>query len=228
MSTETEVCQLRRQDSQDSRKLNETLPIGYMWSGRRLTKIHTTSHPHHIWPDAWTRIGKAAQKKRGSNNGPSRNQNSIMPEIWGKFILLIQVTKITSVSSRMQGESWRHQRLREHHVKESHPKPAFGRPSFRKREIQGIWSRHRSQLYWWNGWIHKTKNWFLNKSASQRSQCREGTEFCGVLQFVRPTSHASRRTKRNTQKRWDHKSYNGLRLPRRPTSHASRRTKRNT
>ena len=63
MSTETEVCQLHRQDSQDSRKLNETLPKGYMWSGRRLTKIHTTSRSHHIWPDAWTRIGKAAQKR---------------------------------------------------------------------------------------------------------------------------------------------------------------------
>ena len=31
--------------------LNETPPNGYMWSGRRLTKIQTTSRPDHIWPD---------------------------------------------------------------------------------------------------------------------------------------------------------------------------------
>ena len=29
----------------------------------RLTKIQTTSRPDHMWPDAWTRIGKAAQRR---------------------------------------------------------------------------------------------------------------------------------------------------------------------
>ena len=43
--------------------LNETPPKGYMWSGERLTKIQTTSRPDHIWPDVWTRIGKAAQRR---------------------------------------------------------------------------------------------------------------------------------------------------------------------
>ena len=43
--------------------LNETPPKGYMWSGERLTKIQTTSRPDHIWPEAWTRIGKAAQRR---------------------------------------------------------------------------------------------------------------------------------------------------------------------
>ena len=42
--------------------LIETPPKGYMWFGRRLTKIHTISRPDHIWLDAWTRIGKAAQR----------------------------------------------------------------------------------------------------------------------------------------------------------------------
>ena len=40
--------------------LNETTPKGYMWSGRRLTKIQTTSRPDHMRPDAWIKIGKAA------------------------------------------------------------------------------------------------------------------------------------------------------------------------
>ena len=43
--------------------LNESPPNGYMWSGERLTKILTTSRPDHIWPDAWTKIGKAAQRR---------------------------------------------------------------------------------------------------------------------------------------------------------------------
>ena len=34
-----------------------------MWSRERLTKIQTTSRPDHIWPNAWTRIGKAAQER---------------------------------------------------------------------------------------------------------------------------------------------------------------------
>ena len=29
----------------------------------RLTKIQTTSRPDQIWPDAWKRIGKAAQRR---------------------------------------------------------------------------------------------------------------------------------------------------------------------
>ena len=38
-------------------------PKGYMWSGWRLTKFQTTSRPDHVWPEVWTRIGKAARNK---------------------------------------------------------------------------------------------------------------------------------------------------------------------
>ena len=41
----------------------ETPPKGKMWSWRRLTKIQTTTRQDHSWPEAWSRIGKAAQKK---------------------------------------------------------------------------------------------------------------------------------------------------------------------
>ena len=36
-------------------------PKGYMWSGGRLTKIPSTSD--HVWPEVWTKIGKAAQNR---------------------------------------------------------------------------------------------------------------------------------------------------------------------
>ena len=47
MSTETGVCQIHGQASQDL----------------RYTKIQPTSRADHTWPDAWTRIGKAAQRR---------------------------------------------------------------------------------------------------------------------------------------------------------------------
>ena len=36
---------------------------------KRLTRIRTTSRPDHIWPDAWTRIGKAAQRREKTRMG---------------------------------------------------------------------------------------------------------------------------------------------------------------
>ena len=43
--------------------LKEKPPKGYMWSGRRLTKIQATTRPDHIWPEVWTNIGEAAQNR---------------------------------------------------------------------------------------------------------------------------------------------------------------------
>ena len=41
----------------------EKPPKGYMWSGVRLTMIQTTARPYHVWPEVWTKIGKAAQNR---------------------------------------------------------------------------------------------------------------------------------------------------------------------
>ena len=42
--------------------LKEKTPKGKMWSGR-LTKIQATTRPENVWPEVWTKIGKAAQKR---------------------------------------------------------------------------------------------------------------------------------------------------------------------
>ena len=34
-----------------------------MWSRVKLTKIQTTTRPDHVWPEVWTKIGKAAQNR---------------------------------------------------------------------------------------------------------------------------------------------------------------------
>ena len=43
--------------------LKENPPKGYMWSGRRLTKIQSTTRPDHVWPEVWTKISNAAQNR---------------------------------------------------------------------------------------------------------------------------------------------------------------------
>ena len=43
--------------------LNEKPPDGYTWSGRRLTKMQTTSRSDHLWPAIWSKMSKAAQRK---------------------------------------------------------------------------------------------------------------------------------------------------------------------
>ena len=41
--------------------LKEKRPKGFLWS--RVRKVQTTTGPDHVWPEAWTKIGKAAQKR---------------------------------------------------------------------------------------------------------------------------------------------------------------------
>ena len=43
--------------------LKEKTPKENVWSGERLTKVQTTSRPDHVWPEVWTKIGKAAQNR---------------------------------------------------------------------------------------------------------------------------------------------------------------------
>ena len=58
-----EVCLIHGQVFAKFTLLNETPPKGYLWSGRRLTKNQTTARPDHVWPEAWSRLGKAAQRR---------------------------------------------------------------------------------------------------------------------------------------------------------------------
>ena len=48
MSIRARICQIREEDSQSS-LLKEKCPKGYLWSGRRLTKIQTTFRPDNAW-----------------------------------------------------------------------------------------------------------------------------------------------------------------------------------
>ena len=43
--------------------LNERPLDGYTWSGRRLTRKQTTSHPDNVWPDLCMHMSDAAKRK---------------------------------------------------------------------------------------------------------------------------------------------------------------------
>ena len=109
----------------------------------------------------------------------------------GKFILLIQVTKITKTSSSMQGESWRHQRLRQHHVKESSPKPAFA-------EIDES-TRQRIDFS-----THRIEKGHIAENEKNSVVC-----YKLFAKQVKPR----KRPNVTLRKRRGHKSYNALRLP---------------
>ena len=49
--------------------MGEKPPKGYTWSGERLTKVQTPTRPDHIWPEVWTKIGKAAQNREQTGMG---------------------------------------------------------------------------------------------------------------------------------------------------------------
>ena len=43
--------------------LKENFPRDTYGPGERLTKVQTTTRPDHVWPEVWSKIGKAAQNR---------------------------------------------------------------------------------------------------------------------------------------------------------------------
>ena len=65
--------------------LKEKPPKGYMWFGKRWTKIQTTTRPDHVWPEVWTNIGNAAknrEKPEGAKEKPKLNNARRMRGIY--------------------------------------------------------------------------------------------------------------------------------------------------
>ena len=85
MSTKKEACQIRGQASRDLccwTRLLQRIDVVQGGGGeeRLTTTIQATSRPDHIWPDAWTRIGKATQR-REKQGWEIEKPNSNMPDI---------------------------------------------------------------------------------------------------------------------------------------------------
>ena len=59
-----EVCQIFGKDSQCSLYLKRNLQRDVCGPGERLTKIQATTRPDYLWPETWSGMSKAAQKKK--------------------------------------------------------------------------------------------------------------------------------------------------------------------
>ena len=64
MSIRASIWQADGEDLQSSLCCKRKPPKGYMWSEGRLTQIQTTTRPDYVWPEVWTKIGKAAQNRQ--------------------------------------------------------------------------------------------------------------------------------------------------------------------
>ena len=62
-STRTGICHILGQDSQNSLYWKKNLLEDTCGPGRDSQKIQTTTGPDHVWPEVWTKIGKAAQNR---------------------------------------------------------------------------------------------------------------------------------------------------------------------
>ena len=115
--------------------LKETPPKGYMWSGERLTKIQTTLHPDHVWPEAWTRIGKAAQRKE-NKMGTRKTKAQVIENARRKLE--------TPMAPAMPCKRTIFQSLQS------------GNRCFKNSQSQCIWGKDKIQLYCRSTRIHET------------------------------------------------------------------------
>ena len=68
--------------------LSENPPVGFMWSGERLTKRQATSRPDHLWPELWRGMSKNAKLREKHKWAIVKNQSSIMQEDYGESVSL--------------------------------------------------------------------------------------------------------------------------------------------
>ena len=104
-----------------------------MWSGVRLTKIQTTSRPDHIWPDTWTRIGKAPQRREKQKWAIEKPKLEHARKLRGIYSIDPSGEEYKDII-KMQDESWKHQRQRQCHAKERSLKHAYGKPLCQKQK----------------------------------------------------------------------------------------------
>ena len=61
-------------------------PSGYLWSRERRTKIQATARPDYLWPEMWSGMSKAAQKKEKEEWALEKPKL----EVWEAFISSIR------------------------------------------------------------------------------------------------------------------------------------------
>ena len=80
--------------------LKEKPPEGYMWSWRRLTEIQTTTRPDYVWPEVWTKIGKAAQNREKQKWAKEKPKLDNARKLRGIYFSIRMTKNIQKLSKR--------------------------------------------------------------------------------------------------------------------------------
>ena len=150
-----------------------------MWSGRRLTKIQTTSRPDHIWPDAWTRIEKAAQRREKQEWAIEKPKLEYARILRGIYSIDPSDQELQGHPQTCKAKVRDTQGKLQCHVKERFTKACIPETVVSKNENQGVRWKEQIQLHYWSTWIHETKSRASDEKDSWRTHWRDReTPYC--------------------------------------------------
>ena len=69
--------------------------------------MQATTRPDHVWPEVWTRIGKAAQNREQQERPKAKQKLDNARKLRGICFFLIWMTKNIQKFSKVQEESWK-------------------------------------------------------------------------------------------------------------------------
>ena len=168
----SKLCQSLGEDSQNSLHWKKSPPEGYMWSGRRPTKIQATPRPEKVWLEAWTKIGKAAQN-REMQEWAKEKQSSTMLGDWEGFTLSILTTKNTKKFTNMRGD-----KLERHMVPAV---PCTGQPSIAKANAKPKIGNEK--------WVKKQESFWIYETTSRFFQSKNHEDHIAGKGFTSMTRY---------------------------------------
>ena len=145
-----------------------------------LTKVRTTTRPDHVWPEVWTKIGKAAQnrkKQEWKNEKPKLDNARRLKRIY--FI---------DPDDQEQNETLKSARRKlERHLAAAMPcktkKLAVATRKWLRRKLHPHRFKNYVWLYSGMSWIHKAMIGIFSTYKTRTSHCSKRIYFDDPLEF---------------------------------------------
>ena len=139
--------------------LKEKPPKRYIWSGEGLTKIQATTRPENVWPEVWSKIGQATQKREKQDWAKEKPKLDGARRLRGIYFIDQEDEKVESKRSliRMRKQQWtRNGRSSKRFQPGSWTKLRANRMLFRKHKE----TKRKSTLlhFWWTSVISKKRS----------------------------------------------------------------------
>ena len=125
--------------------LKEKPPKGYMLLGERLTKIPMTTRTDYVWPEVWTKIGKAAQNRKKQEWAKEKTEARQYAKTERNLFYWSRGQRILRNSLKMQ-ENWKDLWLPRCRVKDSQA----SRKRMQRRRLAMKRSSKQCMVVWWN------------------------------------------------------------------------------